>query len=170
MTDHTPAKGGYHSRIPVKPRPISARVKHAMKLRVINGLTGEEAAKAAGLSPAGFWKAQKQPHVQEYANALRAEFVQEVDARKQVIKARAFIVGEDLLHNAASEQVKARMVELFTREGAQPLVNVNINGGPAPYNLTRPSTTIDHRKRAQPDVQSGDDISQAIDITPQSDD
>jgi hypothetical protein len=170
MTDHTPAKGGYHSRIPVKPRPISARVKHAMKLRVINGLTGDEAAKAAGLSPAGFWKAQKQPHVQAYADTLRTEFVQDVETRRQVIKARAIIVGEDLLHNSASDQVKAKMVEFFAREGAQPLVNVNINGGPAPYNLTRPSATIDHQKQAIHDLQSGDDASQAIDITPQSDD
>lgn len=153
-----------------QPPRMRPALRTAVDEIILNGRTITKAAEIAGMNMQALSRALLRPAIAAYLEAAKSAACIEAGQLKEHAKAIAIREGIRLMTDAASEQVRARMVEFFAREGAQPLVNVNINGGPAPYNLTRPSTTIDHQKRVQPDVQSGDDISQAIDITPQSDD
>jgi hypothetical protein len=137
-------------------RRISDRVRHAVTLRVEKGLTGEEAAKLAGLSPAGFWKAWKQPHVQNLYSDLKAAYIHRVMDRRELLRAKALIEAERLLEHADSEAVRAKMVEFLAGEARGPAVSVTVNQAPSGYQYRRPldqaSSAID---------------GQAVDITPE---
>ncbi len=135
-------------------------MRKAIQLKAEKGITGEQAADLAGVSYSGFWKAWGQPHVQAFFEECKAKYIQRITSRKDVIRARAIEIGEDLMVNAQSEQVKARLVEFFAGEPRQPLVNISI---PAErqgvYSYRRP-TAIGQA----PDQASGGAIPQAIEI------
>jgi hypothetical protein len=135
---------------------ISARVRHAVTLKVEKGLTGEQCAALAGLSNAGFWKAWKQPHVQALYESLKHEYIMRVMDRKPLLKARAYEVAEELMGPDQPPAVRARMVEFIAGEGRGPAVAVQINNAPAHgYTYRRPDTV------------SEVDKAQAIDVTAQ---
>ena len=75
------------------------------------------AAEAVGMSANGFHKALKRTAVQDHLREVQQAFVLEVEGSKAVYKARAMEVALDLLNNANSETVKARMVEFFLSDG-----------------------------------------------------
>lgn len=132
--------------LPAKPRPISAKVERALQHRVRTSEAWEECAKAAGLSPAGVFKARKKIEVQQRFEEIKAEYIQEVDDMKAPHKARAIEVGRDLLDNSKSEAVRARMVEFFAGESHKNNVNVavQVNNGPAVqgYEYAHPSQEV----------------------------
>lgn len=138
---------------------ISPQMREAIRLRVIEGISGDDAARRAGLAPSGFWKAMKRQHVQAYEERLKLEYVQRVMARREIVKARAIEVAEDLMLNAQSEAVRMRAVEFFAGEARGPVVQVQVNNPASAYNYRRPT-----------DCASGANAGQVIDVTPQSPD
>jgi len=109
-----------------KPR-ISANVRAAVKFRVREALSIAEAARRAGMSKNGLAKALKRPAVQEYLHEEQRAFVAEVEASRAVYKVRALEVALDLMLNAKSEAVRARMVEFLAGEGRTPQVAVHVD-------------------------------------------
>ncbi|MDW3118978.1 MAG: hypothetical protein R8G60_15270 [Roseovarius pacificus] len=109
-----------------KPR-ISAKVRAAVQARVREGLSIRKAAEVAGMSANGFHKALKRQPVQEYVRAVQAQFVLESEAEKACYKARALEVAQDLMMNAKSETVRARMVEFLAGDGKAPQVAVHVD-------------------------------------------
>lgn len=149
---------------PRKPqsRAISARVRHAINLRVEKRLTGEEAARAAGLSSAGFWKAWKQPKVQALYAELKSQHIKRQADKLDLIKAHAVDVIEELLDPSQPPQIRAKMVELLRREAqSAPLVQINMNS---------PAQGFDGYSYPRPDTQSGAIEGQAVEGPTQSDD
>jgi hypothetical protein len=135
-------------------------MRQAIRLRVIDNLTLDDAAERAGVSVAGICKALKQPHVIAYAEAVQWEYIQRLAQRKTLLKAKAMDVAEHLLMNAQSEQVRARMVEFLAGEPRQALVNVNLSSaerGVYAYQKPRDVTPA-------PDSPSGAASAQPIEI------
>ncbi len=108
-----------------KPR-ISAKVRRALELRVREGLSIRAAAQGAGMSEQGFHKALKRPAVKDELQAMQARFVAEVEASRSLYKARAFEVALDLMMNAKSETVRARMAEFLATDG-KPGTSVSVH-------------------------------------------
>lgn len=88
-------------------------MSRAITLRVINNLTLDDAAELSGVSVAGLCKALNQPHNQVAIDAMMVAYIKRVEARKAVLSAKAMERGEQLMDNAESEQVQARMVEFW---------------------------------------------------------
>ncbi len=109
-----------------KPR-ISAKVRAAVEFRVREGKSIADAAKAAGLSKNGLVKALKRPAVQDLVQDLQRAFVAEVEASRAIYKVRALEVALDLMLNAKSEAVRARMVEFLAGDGKAPQVAVHVD-------------------------------------------
>ena len=118
---------------PVQKRPISRRIQDALNTRVRQALPWDDCARAAGLSPAGLYKARKRPDVQQMFEEKKAQYIQEVDDLKAPHKARAMEVARDLLDNSPSHAVRARMVEFLAGEskGMSVNVGVQVNNQPA---------------------------------------
>ncbi|WP_188477278.1 hypothetical protein [Primorskyibacter flagellatus] len=120
-------------------------------------MTWDDAAKAAGLSPAGVYKARLRDEVKARLLEIQSEYVQEVEALKAPHKARALEVGRELMDTAKSEAVRARMVEFFAGERSGPTVNVQINNnnsGPRGYEYARPGQEVVTLRPARRDGQS----------------
>lgn len=112
---------------PVQKRRVSAKVRQALTLRVYDALPWDECARRAGLSPAAIYKARKQPHVIATFEDMQAQYLQEVERQRGPLKALALQHARDLLTNAKSESVKARMVEFLAGEPKGNSVNVAVN-------------------------------------------
>lgn len=143
---------------------ISPRVREALRLRVEKGMSGEKAAREAGLAPSALWKALTRPHVAAYYESLRAEYSQEVQRLKGFAKLRAIQVGVELMENAQSEQVRARMVEFFAGESKQALVNIDLSGngkGRGGYVYRRPDDAPTDRASDGDDVQDAEIIDES---------
>lgn len=127
-----------------KPR-ISAKVRTAVDARVRQGLSIAKAADAAGLSKNGFAKALKRPAVQEHLKQVQEVFVAETEARRATYKAQALEAALDLMQNAQSETVRARMIEFLAGDGKAPQVAVQVDarthfGGA--YEFVRPGQQL----------------------------
>lgn len=171
MTARKPPQAPNKARTNPAQRRISARVKEAVRLRVEKGYRCEDAARAAGLSPAGYWKAIKRPHVKEYMETLKASFIEGVERDRRALKAQALEVAADLLHNAKSEAVRARMVEFLAGEahkGPQTQVNVSVGAQARGYEYVPPGARVidirasDGAEGGAPDSVSGDTSGQVI--------
>lgn len=131
---------------PVKIRTISRRIHAALDQRVRTAKPWDECAKAAGLSPAGLYKARKRNEVQQLFEEKKAQYIQEVDDLKAPHKARAMEVARDLLDNSPSHAVRARMVEFLAGESKGNSVNVavQVNNQPAAqgYEYAHPSQEV----------------------------
>lgn len=142
----TPQTPENPAQTPVKrtrKRIISPRVRHAIKLRVENRLSGEDAARAAGLSPSGFWKAMTQPHIIAYAQEAKAAYIAKAIEKRELLKAHAMDVAEELLGKDQPPAVRARMVEfLAAEERKNPAVAVQINVDRGGYEYARPGAQI----------------------------
>ena len=118
------------SKVHAFPTPaprISAKVRDAVEFRVREGLSIAVAAEKAGLSRNGFAKALKRPAVQDLVRQVQEVFVIESEAARAVFKAQALEVALDLMLNAKSESVRARMVEFLAGDGKNPHVAVHVD-------------------------------------------
>ncbi len=113
--------------LPAPKSRTSAKVRAAIDARVRQGLSIAEAAKAAGLSKNGFAKALKRPAVQENLQEVQRAFVAEAEASRALLKVRALEVAADLMMNAKSEAVRARMVEFLASDGKATQVAVHVD-------------------------------------------
>lgn len=102
----------------------------------------------------------KQPHVQEAMQAAKAAYIARSTEKRELLKAYAIEVAEQLLADDQPAQVRARMVEFLAGEpkpSASVAVQVNVDRGG--YEYARPGAQvveiIDHESRA-PDYQSDD--------------
>ena len=129
----TPAKASAKPAKRTYKRRVSAKVRHALTIRVKEGKTWIDAARAAGLSEAGIHKARKQQHVQEEYERIKQDYVAQIEKLEAVHKARALEVARELLDQTENKQIRARMVEFLRREQPQagPIVQINqqFNGG-----------------------------------------
>lgn len=116
------------SQLP-KPR-ISEKVRAAVDARVRQGLSIAKAAEAAGMSKNGFGKALKRPAVQQHLREVQAAFVAEIEASRAAYKAQALEVARDLMLNAKTESIRARMAEFLAGEAKTPQVAVQIDARP----------------------------------------
>src|SRR6056297_2199245 len=100
---------------------ISAKLREAMRLHVREGLTITAACEAADMSRQGWHKAMKRAAVGvELETELETEkgrFVAEVESRRSIFNAPALEMAADLMRNAKSESVRARMVEFLAGYG-----------------------------------------------------
>jgi hypothetical protein len=159
MTDLTPHKPDTMVDGRSRKGRISPEIRKAIKLRVEEGHTITQACAAAGICEAAWYKAMKRPHVAAYIESESLRFIREVDRRRARYKAQALEIGAHLLHNAKSEQVKARMVEFFAGEAKQALVSIDLSGNPraaSGYAYRRPD-------QAPRDIQSSPENPQGID-------
>lgn len=129
-----------------KPRAISRKVRAALSYRVRDLLPWDDCARAAGLSPAGLYKARLRKEVQQLLEEIKGEYVQEVEAMRAPYKARAFEVARELMEASKSDAVKARMVEFLAGESKGNSVNVavQVNNAPAAqgYEYAHPSQEV----------------------------
>ena len=129
----------------IKPRPLRMRaaLRHAIDLRVKQGLTIAAACDEAGMSPQGFHKAMKRSAVRDYQQTVQLEFVASIESNKAIYKARALEVGMDLMVNSKSEAVRARMVEFFAGDRKVSPVSVHIDARqPRGYEYAHPDQEI----------------------------
>lgn len=113
--------------LPSPPPRISPKVRSAVDARVKQGASIAKAAEMAGMSKTGFAKALKRPAVQEHMRKVQETFVAEVEASRAAFKARAFEVALELMLNAKSETIRARMVEFLAGDGKAPQVSVHVD-------------------------------------------
>jgi len=133
--------------VALQPRPtrLSAKLRRAIELRVREGRTITDACAEAGMSPQGFHKAMKRQAVRDHVEDAQRRFVAEVEAQRSIYKARAFEVALDLMLNAKSESVRARMAEFLASDGkVGQQVNVHVDartvgGG---YEFVRPGSKL----------------------------
>lgn len=147
---------------PAKFRPLSAKMAAAIRMTVEQGLTGDEAAKRAGLSSAGYWKGNKTPPALEYRKALINSIMTGETELKARAKAIAINQAITMLQGETSEATKLKLVELLTREASTPAAAVQVNvSNSTGYEFARPNQQIVEitaesgpNSRA-PDTQSG---------------
>ena len=161
-----------HTQAPVKERkfPLQTRIspatRKAIKLVIREGKQWGEAAEIAGVTYGAIWKAKQRPAVKQFIADEKAAFIQEVEEMRAPYKARAMEVANNLMHNANSEAVKARMVEFLAGESKNNGVNIQINNNnstSAGYEYARPGQEIVTIRRAG-DSQSPADTVQDVEI------
>ncbi|MBY6163423.1 hypothetical protein KUV73_21260 [Mameliella alba] len=118
------------SAIPAPKPRISAKLRKAIELRIRRGMTISAACEAAGISCAGWHKAMKRAAVRDYLEAEAARYIGETERLRVTAKARALEVALDLMENAKSETVRARMAEFLASEGKAPQVAVHVDARP----------------------------------------
>ncbi len=149
-----------------KPQPpkMRAALRKAVTLIATKGMQVGKAAEQAGMNASALSRAINRPDVAAYLESQKAQFALDAHQLKGQAKAMAITEGIRLLHEATSEAVRARMVELFAGEDRQALVNVNINPQAASaYTYRKPGKNV-----APIDSPSNAVDGQAIDITPLS--
>lgn len=126
-----------------KPR-LSAKLRKAIELRVRGGLKITDACKEASFSPAGWHKAMKRPAVQDHLKEVQQAYVLEVDASAALYKARALEVAQDLMLNAKSESIRARMAEFLAGDAkaAQVAVHIDARQQSRGYEYVRPDQQV----------------------------
>lgn len=146
---------------------MRAALRKAVQLIAINGKPVGEVAETVGMNASALSRAINRPEVRAYIEEQKALYCLNADSLKGLAKALAINTGIDLMQHAASEAVKARMVEFFAgeaRTGTQ--VNVNIGANSGGYEFLRPGQRIidiTPLDGAAPDSPSGDIDGQAID-------
>lgn len=101
-------------------------------------------------------RALKRPNVAAHLEVLQAQEALAADTLKKRARSMAIRAGIDLLQHAASEQVRARMVEFFAAEPKErALVQINqaFGSGPAPVGYAYPGHLV---SGGSTDAQSGD--------------
>jgi len=80
-------------------------------------MTIKDACEEAGLSESGWHAAMRRPAVVAHLQEVQERYVAEVEANRAAYKAQALEVAADLMRNAKSEQVRARMTEFLANDG-----------------------------------------------------
>src|SRR6056297_2572221 len=96
---------------------ISAKLREAVRLHVRHGMTITAACEAAGMSRQGWHKAMKRGAVRAELEVEKGRFLAEVGGRRSIFTAQALEVAADLMRNAKSESMRARMVEFLVSYG-----------------------------------------------------
>lgn len=91
------------------------------------GLSITDACARAGLSPQGWHKAVKRSAVRDYLEQVQHQFVLSADAKRVLYRAQAFEVALDLMRNAKSEAIRARMCEFLASDAKVSPVAVHID-------------------------------------------
>ncbi|WP_170576254.1 hypothetical protein [Ruegeria atlantica] len=130
--------------VPVPKPRISSKLRKAIELRVRHGLTIEKACAEAAMSPAGYYKAMKRPAVKEHYEEVQHAYILEAEKLRSIAKTRAIEVALDLMHNAKSETIRARMAEFLASEGKTPQVAVHVDARHSPqgYEYVRPGQQV----------------------------
>lgn len=116
--------------LPAPTARISARLRKAIELRVRKGMKINDACAEAGMTPSAWFKAMKRPAVQDYLQKVQEDYVKEAETLKSTLRTRAYEVARELMENAKSETVRARMVEFLLSDGKAPTVSVNVDARP----------------------------------------
>lgn len=104
-------------------------MRKAVSLRLLKSKTLEEAAGLAGVSVAGLHKALQQPQNQPILESIKSAYISQVEGRRAVLSANALEYAHDLMLNARSESVRARMVEFLAgRYSEKPTQEVHVKG------------------------------------------
>ena len=133
-------------------------LRNAIRIRIEQGLTIKAACDQAGLSEAGYHAAMLKPHVQQFANQAKAEFIQEVDAERALYKRHAYRIAHEMATQSDDPKPRQWAVEFLTRDdaprkGDAPQVSVNIAQG---YEFVRPGQrVVDLIDGTAPDTVSG---------------
>ena len=160
MTKQTATKA---DNWPTEAPRMRPRLRHAVALIVEEGRTQREAAGRAGMNETSLGRALQRPAIAAYIEQQKALAVLDADKLKASAKRMAIRVGIGLLHDAKSEQVRARMVEFFAGEAKSgPSVAVQVNVDRGGYEFRRPGQRLVDIEPA-PDAQSGDAIAQEPD-------
>ena len=144
--------------LPARPARLSLKLRRAIDLRVREGRTITDACGEAGMSPQGFHKAMKRQSVRDLVEDVQRRFVAEVEAQRSIYKARALEVALDLMLNAKSESVRARMAEFLASDGkVGQQVNVHVDartvgGG---YEFVRPGSKLVEIEEGKVEVEGG---------------
>lgn len=129
--------------VPVPKPRISSKLRRAIELRVRHGLTIEKACAEAAMSPAGYYKAMKRTAVKEHFEEVQQAYILETEQLRSMAKARAIEVALDLMHNAKSEAIRARMAEFLASEGKTPQVAVHVDARQVQgYEYVRPGQKV----------------------------
>lgn len=157
MNAQTPATNAPGSPFEAVPAPrMRPALRKAVMMIAEQGRTQRDAAARAGLNEKSLSRALQRPEISNYLEYCKALSAIDADKLKGQARVIAIRTGIELLNDAKSEQVRARMVEFFAGEARQAGVAVQVNVGPnAGYVY------------AKPDTLSGGTGSQVVDITPQ---
>ena len=108
-----------------------------------SGKTQRQVADELGMNESSLGRALKKPHIAKELAHQKAIFAMELEGIEGMAKKEATLVGLDLMRNAASEAVRARMVELFTGgKGGGVTVNVQNNVNSGGYEYTKPGERV----------------------------
>ena len=117
---------------------MTRKVAAAVRILATTGKTQTEAAEIVGMNNSALSRALARDGVREYLEAQKALHCITSASLREHGKRTALRVGIELLENAKSEQVRARMVEFFAGEARGPAVAVQVNVPPATgYNYPR---------------------------------
>lgn len=126
-----------------QPPRMRPALRHAVDLIATKGYRVPDAATLAGMNEKALYRALARPPIAAYVEAMKANEASLAASLKEQARAMAIRAGIDLLHNAQSEQVRARMVEFFaSEERKNPAVAVQINVDRGGYEYARPGAQI----------------------------
>ncbi len=132
--------------LPAPAPRISQKLRTAIELRVRKGMTIVAACEAANLSTSGWHKAMLRPAVRDFLAETQATYVAECSTLRATAEVRAIEVALDLMQNAKSETIRARMAEFLASGGkASSGVNVHVDarqGHPQGYEFIRPGQKV----------------------------
>ena len=129
-----------------KPR-ISAALSKALALHILNALTPDEAALAAGVRVTTMLDALEREHVKERLAKLRKDRKARAEQMLDLYQIEAIETAATLMRTAKSETVKMRAIEFFKRgsdpaHGPGSTVNFNAMLNPS-YNYKAPDKQSD---------------------------
>lgn len=130
--------------LPQRPARLSLKLRAAIEANVTKGQTIVQACQEAGMSTQGYHKAMKRAAVRDYLETVQRRFVIGTEANRALYKARAFEVALDLMLNAKSEAIRARMCEFLAGDGKVSPVSVHIDARQERrgYEFVRPGQRI----------------------------
>lgn len=126
---------------PKRPARLSLKVRAAVEAMVTQGRNITQAAEDAGMSRNGLMKALKRSEVREHLEDRQKRFMADVEGKRALYKARALEVALDLMMNAKSESIRARMAEFLAADAKLSPVAVHIDARsvqPVGYQYRRP--------------------------------
>lgn len=150
MDTQTPSKDAQ----PPAKRRIPPSIRKAISLYITTGMSKAEAAERSSITPGHLYNYLMRPHVKQFEEEKKGEFIQGIDAMRAPYKAQAFEVARDLMHNASSENVRMRAVEFLAGESKGMSINVGVqvnNQAPAKgYEYAHPNQEVVTIRQAEP--------------------
>jgi hypothetical protein len=153
---NTPAPVSNKAAKPVKAR-IPAKIRAAIDLYTTERVSKTEAAQRVGIKPSYLYTQLTKAHIRDYERDRFALYIQEIEDLKAPYKAEAFETAAELMREAKSESVRARMVEFLAGERKGNAVNVALqvnNQAPTGYEYARPDQEVVVIRYAGGDTQS----------------